>query len=149
MTENDLQLREAIEQSGHDEPQRMQPGLAGEAVDGSVQAAFEEGLDHLLRWCVRMQVDGDVERLRRLEDLPVLLIIQVRAHRVRIQDGAAQAEFLHTAFQLLGRVWRIERAECGEADQAIGMLRDALGKLVVGIPGERRRFVGLEYLHAG
>ncbi len=96
-----------------------------------------------------MQVDRNVERFGRFEDVPVLLVVQKSAERVRVDDAAAHAELPDRALELLGGVRGIQRTERGEAHVARGVARYRFGKLVVEARGERGRCGRIENLHAG
>src|SRR5690606_32770139 len=74
MADDDLELREPVEDAAHDQPQHVQARLDAEAIDRAVEAAREERLDHRPRRRLRMEVDGHVERLGGLEDRPEALV---------------------------------------------------------------------------
>ncbi len=110
----------------------MQGGFHGEAEHGAIEAACHERLDHVVRRRVRVNVDRHVERCGGREDVPELLVVEVLALRVRVDDGAFEAERPNAALELLrgrcGILWRDGR----EARVARRMSGDGRGELVVG-----------------
>jgi hypothetical protein len=95
-----------------------------------------------------MDVDGHVERRGGGEDVPKLLVVQILALRVRVDDRAFQAELSHAALELRGSGRRVLRRNRGEAREPRRMGSDCGRELVVGRARERRARRGIENLHA-
>src|SRR5438034_8882352 len=84
MAEDDSQPRIGIEHARKDDAQEMAAGVHREAPAGARQllVALEVGLDGVRVRQRRMEVDRHAERLRALEDRPVLALVEKAAARV-------------------------------------------------------------------
>ena len=127
----------------------MQAGFHAEAVESAVQPAVEEGLDHVARRRVGVQVDRRVVGLRCLENVPELWIGQVFAMGVRVDDHAGQAQFLDAALDFLGRFLRVLRRDGDHAGKPRRVAAHRFGQLVVGHFGKRHGRGLIHDLHAG
>ena len=63
-------------------------GLDRESESRAVQSALEKRLDHLRRRRIGMQINRDIQRFGRFEDLPEFGIVQVLAARMGVDDRA-------------------------------------------------------------
>jgi len=72
VADDDRQIGKAVKNAAHDDSQQVQTGLDGKAEDCSVQAAFEKRPDHAGGRSSGMQIDRDMQGLRRFEDGPKL-----------------------------------------------------------------------------
>ena len=96
-----------------------------------------------------MNVDRHVERCGGREDVPELLVVQVLALRVRVDDGAFEAQRPHAALELLGSRCGILWRDGGQPRVARGMSGDGRRELVVRCARERGARRRVEDLHAG
>ena len=149
MTHHHPQLGELIENATQDNPQQMQAGLDGKAVDRAFKSPFGKRRVHVARWRARMQIDRYIKRLRRRENIPEFRIVEIFAVRVRIDDRALQAKLADCALEFLRRSARILRRNRGEPGVAVRMLPNRFGQLIVRGNRERRRSMPVENLHAG
>src|SRR5262245_4489355 len=96
-----------------------------------------------------MEIDGDVEGLRRLEDRPELGIIQIFALGMRIDERAATAQFPHGAHELVSCGARCLRGDGRQSSIAcriaVALSRDE----VIGLTGELSGLLRWEDLHSG
>ena len=85
-----------------------------------------------------MNVDGDVERFGGRKNLPELRVVEILAMRMRIDDGALQAERAHAALELGCRSRGVLRCNRSKAREARGIRSDRRRELVVRCTRERR-----------
>jgi hypothetical protein len=95
-----------------------------------------------------VQVDRGVECFGCFQDGPELLVVQVLAVGVRVDDHTLEAE-ARAAFDLLGRRGRVLRCDGGQAGEAVRMAPAGFREPVVGQRGHGHRPVGGEHLRAG
>ena len=115
----------------------------------AVEPVVAEWRGQPVRRRARMDVDAGVERLRRLEHRPEFLIVEIFVVRVRVDDESIELERLDRALHFFrGALGRLRR-ETGEAREALRMLFDHRGQLVVRQSGELRRGIRVKHLHAG
>src|SRR5438046_8336160 len=90
MAEDDSQPRIGIEHARKDDAQEMAAGVHREAPAGARQllVALEVGLDGVRVRQRRMEIERHVERLRALEDRPILALVEKAAARVPMDHCA-------------------------------------------------------------
>src|SRR2546426_12656694 len=128
MAEDDSEPRKGIEHPREDDAQEMAAGVHREAPAGARQllVALEVGLHGVRvrqRW---MQVDRYAERLRALEDRPVLALVEKAAARVPMDHRALEAELADATLELLRRGFRVRRWQRRKPGKASGILLDCL-----------------------
>ncbi|MNE23354.1 hypothetical protein D3C80_1166060 [compost metagenome] len=141
MADHHLQLREPVEHARGDHAQDMHARLHAEPIDGSVQTLVQQGLDHGVVRAVRVQIDGRVQSLGRLEDRPELLIIQIFALGVGIDDHPVQAQLRDAPLDLFRRGFGILGRTGGQPGVARGMAPDRVRQPVVGVGGKTHGLV--------
>ncbi len=146
--DHDLQLGKAVEGARHQDAQGVHAHLDREAVDGPVQAALQQRLDQPLGGTLRVDIDRHVHGLGGLEDRPELLVVEIFAVGVGVDDNPLQAELGHRPLDLLGGGGRVLGRAGGQGGEAGGVGGDLLGDPVVGEGGEADRLVAVHHLHA-
>ena len=149
VADDDLEPREPVEDAAGDHPEQVGAGLHREPPDRPVEAGVEQRLDHRSGRGVGVQVDGYVQRLRGLEDVPELRVVQVLAPRVRVDDHPVEAQRRACRARSPRRPVRGLRRDRGQAGEAAGVVRAGLGEPVVGQRGLRDGEVFAEHLDAG
>ncbi len=95
-----------------------------------------------------MQVDGYVQRCGGFQHRQELRLIEEVAHDVRVDYQRVEAELAHGALDFLHGIGGIVRCEYAHAREALRILADGFGQLVVGVDGQRTGLGRREYLHA-
>src|SRR6201999_4354715 len=115
MTDDELELRKAVERAAEHDAQHVgrslnmpAPGASREHVGHHRREAAIGGLDHRLRRRGGVEIDRDVQRLRALQNWPIELIVEVAPLIVSVDDGALEA-LAYSPFQLGDRLFRRTR----------------------------------------
>jgi hypothetical protein len=95
-----------------------------------------------------MEVDRHVLRLRRLEDRLVLGSVEILAHRVGVDDDAAEAKPAGGALDLARRLRRLLRRDRGQAGKARRMGFHGRRERIIGLGRQPRRQRAVEHLDA-
>ncbi len=119
-----FETRVGFEDAAEDQPDALGGGFYGESPAGGqqrrelVQVILVIGVDDSAMRYRRMNVDRHVERLRPLKNGPEALVVDEQTLGEAVNHRAFHIEPSHTAFELVGRGYRIdgrEGSECGEA----------------------------------
>src|SRR6516164_9861144 len=101
MADDDLQLGITIEETGADQPQHVQAGLAvpppsggGQEIGQALVESAKVGLLHRLRWRRGMQIHGHVKALRRLPEGREARIVEEKAVRRSMNHRALESELV-------------------------------------------------------
>src|ERR1700748_3071726 len=115
MTDDELELRKAVERAAEHDAQHVgrslnvpAPSASREHVVHHRKEAAIGGLNHRLRRRGGMEIDRDVQRLRALQNWPIELIVEVAPLLVSVDEGAREA-LAHSPFQLGYRLFRRSR----------------------------------------
>ena len=148
MADDELQLREPVKHPAHDHAQHVQAGFCAETEYGAIQPGIQIRLDHCRRGCLRMKVDGHIQRLGRFQDRCELWLVQVVTQRMGVDDYCLETELPDAALHLLHGVGWIMRRHGHHAGKAIRMPATGRGELVVGVDCQRTGLGRFEDLHA-
>src|SRR5712692_1671184 len=98
-----------------------------------------------MREC-RVQVDRHVERLRALEDHPILFFVEEAPLSMAVDHRALEAELLHGTLELLRSGVGVGSGKRGERGEAVGVRAHRFVRAVVGVARHRDRHVRPEAL---
>ena len=127
----------------------MQTGLHTEAINGAIQARFNEMLNHAGRHGIGVQIDGRVHGFGGFKDGPKLGVRQVLAVGVRVNHNRVHAQLVHTTLNFFGGGGRVLGRHRNHADQAVGVPASGFSQNVVGHRGKSHRGFFVHDLNAG
>jgi len=140
MADNDLQLREAVEDTVGDDTEKVKRYGIGEGERGTneVLALCVLLCELLTLWSGWVDVDGYIQLL---DDLPEgivhwLVIVEVSltvsAGMLHvIQERAVEAKLCDTAAELFAGLYRVVHGETGKGAEAVTVVLDLIGDVVV------------------
>lgn len=144
MTDNDLQLREAVQHSVRDQAQRVQAGIVGKGQRESSQvlALGAQPVQDKIRRSGRVDVRGEI---KLGEDLPELVIGELVVVEVGLTVGTGvlevakestmASELLNTATQLLASLLGFVHGQTRKGAHAVAVVLNLVGRPVVGLSG--------------
>src|ERR1700675_3786128 len=109
MTDHDLQLRIAIENSDCDQAQEMQAGFHPETEDRAVEARLEHRPDHRIRGRRRVDVEWLAGIGQRAENRIESRMVEILALRMAVDLDAFESQLLCAADDLGRRPFRVLR----------------------------------------
>jgi len=123
-------------QSGLDVPTPCRRGEIKPELPGQ---AAEIGILYGLRRQSGVQIDGNIERLRRFKNRRKPRVIKEHAFRGPVYQHALKSQFLHTAFQFGGSLLWLLQSQGRKTGEALRVSSHRGGQLVIGIARQSRR----------
>ncbi len=148
VTDDDLQLGEAVEHAGGHDPDRMGADLDAIAPHGGVHAVVAQGAAHQVGRGARVDVERIARGLGSLEDRPEFGAVEVVVIGVRVDHHPVELQLANGPLQLFRCTLGSMRGDGGEADEASRMTGDQRRQPVVGQGRHLAGSVGVEHLHA-
>src|SRR5579864_4450986 len=153
--DNDLEFGKMVEQTGNDQAQAMHPGFrmpppAGGGKDKSRiggQSA-EICFPHFFRWRRGVQVNWNVQCLRRFEERRKARVVEKQAVGGSIDESALESQLPDTPFEFEGRLLRLLQREGREGGKAVRVGLHGVCKLVVRVPRQGGRKSRIESVQA-
>ena len=144
VTNNNLQLGEAVEHSVGDQAQGVQADTVGEGQRGSNQilALGVQLVKNDIRRSSGVDVQGDIQLGQDLPELVVggLVVVEIglavgTGVLEVAKESTVESELLNTATQLLASLLRVVHRQTGKSTHAVTVVLDLIGRPVVGLSG--------------
>src|SRR5262249_61737875 len=144
MADDELELRMSVERPEKPQPQDMNGGLRvpaprrrGEAKTGHTREAVVIGfIDRAWRQA-GMQVDRHIKRFSSRQDRLEARIVEEETFGDAVDQGAAETEIAHRAFEFVGRGLRAIHRQMRKTPETIRMRRNRFRPHVIDVARER------------
>jgi len=155
MADDELQRRQAIEETRNDEAQGMKPGLSvpAPARDGEKEAEFtgKAGIISLADRLGRrrgVEVDGNTKMSRNIKDREETRIVKKQTTGRAIEESTVEAEAGDAALQFRRcRGGSLQSKRCKPAEM-FGVGAHSLGEFIIDVAGQRTGRIGIERIEA-
>ena len=153
VSDDDLQIRMAVEHPGADQPQQMRAGFHRPAPGGHQRRVERRvvRVGNRRRRIGRMNVDRNTQRLGPPEQHVERRVIEVAPVGVSVDQRAFEAELVNRPLQLVGGVSRRLGGQHGKAREPGWLGGNDFGQPVVDFAADRDRQLGLvvgKHLHS-